>query len=80
MVYTVDPAVTAPNLAAVQELAIGFVRIGSGVGASSILPSDTLEMWVDDIRLDQQVNSSGIAGQIGSRSTRRLHRFPFELQ
>ncbi len=65
MVYTVDPAVTAANLAAVQELAIGFIRIGGGAGASSIVPSDTLEMWADDIRLDQQVNSSGFAGQIG---------------
>jgi hypothetical protein len=44
MVYTVDPAVTAPNLAAVQELAVGFIRLGSGVGASSILPSDTLDV------------------------------------
>jgi hypothetical protein len=51
MVYTVDPAVTAPNLAAVQELAVGIIRLGSGVGAASILPSDTLEMWVDDLRL-----------------------------
>jgi cell surface protein SprA len=64
MVYTVDPAVTAPNLAAVQELAIGFIRAGGGPGPSTILPSDTLEMWVDDIRLDQQVNASGMAGQI----------------
>ena len=53
MVYTVDPAVTAPNLAAVQELAVGFIRTAAAAAARrSILPSDTLELWVDDIRLD----------------------------
>ncbi|MGE5730399.1 MAG: hypothetical protein ACM37U_00565, partial [Gemmatimonas sp.] len=62
MVYTIDPAVTAPNLAAVQEVAVGIVRVGA---TSALLPSDTLELWVDDIRLAQQVNSSGVAGQIG---------------
>jgi hypothetical protein len=62
MVYTIDPAVTAPNLAAVQELAVGIIRIGA---TSALLPSDTLELWVDDIRLAQQVNTSGVAGQIG---------------
>ncbi|HEX8945198.1 MAG TPA: cell surface protein SprA [Gemmatimonadaceae bacterium] len=62
MVYTVDPAVTAPNLAAVQEVAVGIVRVGA---ASSLLATDTLELWVDDIRLAQQVNTSGVAGQIG---------------
>ena len=51
MVYTVDPAVTAPNLAAVQELAVGIIRLGASGGASAILPADTLELWVDDIRL-----------------------------
>jgi cell surface protein SprA len=64
MVYTVDPAVTAPNLAAVQELAVGIVRVAATAGASSIAPGDTLELWVDDIRLDHQVNTAGYAGQI----------------
>ncbi len=64
MVYTIDPAVTAPNLASVQELAVGMVRVGSnGAGSSSITPGDTLELWVDDIRLDHQVNNTGTAGQ-----------------
>ena len=62
MVYTIDPAVTAPNLAAVQELAVGIMRVGN---AQALVPSDTLELWVDDIRLAQQVNNSGVAGQIG---------------
>jgi hypothetical protein len=65
MVYTDDPAVTAPNLVAVQEMAVGLVRVGAQGGSSAILPSDTLELWVDDIRLDHQVNNTGYAGQIG---------------
>ena len=64
MVYTVDPAVSAPNLASVQELAVGIVRVAAGGGSSSITPGDTLELWVDDIRLDQQVNTAGMAGQL----------------
>lgn len=63
--YTIDPAVTAPNLAAVQELAVGIVRVGAGGGASPIALGDTLELWVDDIRLNQQVNTTGWAGQAG---------------
>ena len=55
--------VVAP--ASVQEMAVGFIRVGAGVGAGSILPSDTLELWVDDIRLDHQANASGFAGQFG---------------
>lgn len=64
MAYTIDPAVTAPNLAAVQEVAVGIVRVGAGSGASPVLPGDTLELWVDDIRLGQQVNTAGYAGQV----------------
>ncbi|HEY6825852.1 MAG TPA: cell surface protein SprA, partial [Gemmatimonadaceae bacterium] len=63
MVYTVDPAVTAPNLASVQEVAVGMIRVGSGNGAFTTT-GDTLELWVDDIRLDRQKNSTGWAGQI----------------
>lgn len=62
MVYTLDPAVTAPNLGAVQELAVGMLRVAAG--ATTLVPSDTLELWVDDIRLDRQVNTTGRAGQI----------------
>ena len=63
MVYTVDPAVTAPNLASVQEVAVGMVRVGTTSGAFTAA-GDTLELWVDDIRLDRQKNSTGWAGQI----------------
>ena len=65
MMYTTNPAVTAPNLAAVQEVAVGIIRVNaSGGGTGAALPGDTLELWVDDIRLDQQVNTTGMAGQV----------------
>ena len=69
MVYTVDPAVSAPNLAAVQELAVGMIRTAASGGTSAILPGDTLELWVDDIRATQPLNSSGVAGQVGMSAT-----------
>ena len=66
MVYTVNYAVTAPNLRAVQEMAVGIVRVdSSSVGATRIMPGDTLEVWVDDITLTNSVNTPGYAGQIG---------------
>ncbi len=66
MVYTVDPGVSAPNLRAVQELAVGIIRVdSSALGASRIMPGDTLEVWVDDIRLTNSVNTPGYAGQVG---------------
>ena len=65
MVYTTDPAVAPPNLASVQELAVGIVRVDSASGATPLLPSDTMEVWVDDIRLADVVNETGFAGQIG---------------
>ena len=66
MVYTVDPGVSAPNLRAVQELAVGIIRVdSSGLGATRIMPGDTLEVWVDDIRLANSVNTPGYAGQVG---------------
>ncbi|MGZ3492688.1 MAG: hypothetical protein ACXU9S_14560, partial [Gemmatimonadaceae bacterium] len=34
-------------------------------GASPVLPGDTLELWVDDIRLAGVVNATGFAGQTG---------------
>ncbi|MFL5577558.1 MAG: cell surface protein SprA [Gemmatimonadaceae bacterium] len=66
MVYSADPGTTPPNLAGVQELAVGMVRVDSGVGPSPILPAqDSLELWVDDIRLTDVVDTPGYAGQIG---------------
>jgi len=63
--YTLDPGVTPPNLAAVQELAVGMLRLPVPPGANPILPGDTLEVWVDDIRLAGVVNATGFAGQVG---------------
>lgn len=67
MVYTVEPGVTPPNLAAVQEMAVGIVRVGQGGGPTAIVPGDTLELWVDDIRLAHVVNATGYASQIGAQ-------------
>ncbi len=68
IVYTLDPAVTAPNLSAVQEVAVGIVRVASSASAGSppISPTDTLELWVDDVRLDGQLNTGGTAGSMSA--------------
>lgn len=63
MVYSVDPAVTPPNLASVQEIAVGIVRVDSALGSSPLLSADTAEVWVDDIRLADIVNEVGYAGE-----------------
>ncbi|MEP6835365.1 MAG: cell surface protein SprA [Gemmatimonas sp.] len=66
IVYTADPGITPPNLAGVQELAVGFVRVDSlAHGARPILPNDTLELWVDDVRLSDVVADVGFAGEFG---------------
>ena len=65
IVYTLDPGVSPPNLAAVQELAVGMMRLPVPPGVNPIQPGDTLEMWVDDIRLAGVVNDAGFAGQAG---------------
>jgi hypothetical protein len=65
IVYSLDPGSSPPNLAAVQELAVGMLRLPVPPGVNPILPSDTLEMWVDDIRLAGVVNQAGFAGQVG---------------
>jgi cell surface protein SprA len=65
VVYTYDPNVTPPNLAAVQELAVGMVRVAdASTSATAIAAGDTLELWVDDIRLGDVVDEPGYAGQI----------------
>jgi cell surface protein SprA len=64
VVYTLDPGSSPPNLAAVQEMAVGMIRTRAGGGATPILPADTLELWVDDIRLGGSVNETGFAGQV----------------
>lgn len=67
MIYTADPNVNPPNLAAVQELSVGFVRSRLATAATErpIAPGDTLELWVDDIRLTDVEDTPGYAGQVG---------------
>jgi hypothetical protein len=64
MVYTTDPGVNPPNLAATQELAVGMIRVPSASGQMPVSPTDTLELWVDDIRLGGVVDAAGFAGQV----------------
>jgi hypothetical protein len=66
IVYTIDPAVTPPNLAAVQELAVGMVRVDSLRGMDPPVAGDTLELWVDDLRLADVVNTTGFAGEVSA--------------
>ena len=68
IVYAADPVVSPPNLTAVQELAVGMVRVDSTGGTARIVPGDTLEVWVDDIRLDGIVSTPGYAGQVGAQA------------
>jgi len=65
MVYSIDPTVTPPNLAAVQELAVGIVRVDSLRGVDPPMPNDTLELWVDDMRLADVGRETGFAGAFG---------------
>jgi cell surface protein SprA len=65
MVYSVDPSVNPPDLASVQEMAVGMVRIAQGTLPVPSILSDTLELWIDDIRLTGVVNEPGYAGHVG---------------
>jgi hypothetical protein len=55
LAYIEDPAVNAPNLARVQELAAGILRV------SRIAATDSAELWVDDIRLVDPISRVGSA-------------------
>jgi cell surface protein SprA len=66
LVYTSDPNVSPPNLAAVQEMAVGMVRVDSGGRSTDpLVPGDTLELWVDDIRVTDVEDTPGFAGELG---------------
>lgn len=64
IVYSADQLSAPPNLAAVQEMSVGMLRVD--VGGAPIPLSDTLELWVDDIRLASAVADAGFAGQVGA--------------
>src|SRR5438128_348386 len=53
-----NPGTAPPNLAAVQEMAAGILRVDSRV----LL--DQAELWVDDIRLSDVVQDAGYAGAV----------------
>jgi hypothetical protein len=58
IVHVRDPATAPPNLARVQEIAAGILRVRSTVFV------DEAELWVDDIRLSDVVQDVGLAGAI----------------
>ncbi len=60
VVYLGTPGVNPPNLAAVQEIATGILRVGTGV-------ADSAEMWVDDVRLAQPISDVGTAISLDAR-------------
>ncbi|HEX5633295.1 MAG TPA: hypothetical protein VFX50_08710, partial [Gemmatimonadales bacterium] len=60
VVHVGSPGVNPPNLAAVQEIAAGMIRVAGG-GA------DTTEVWVDDIRLSAPVSDVGVAYALEGR-------------
>ena len=61
LVHLADPGVSPPNLAAVQEIAAGMIRVAD-LGA---LPE--AEVWIDDIRLAQPVSQVGKAMALDAR-------------
>ncbi|MGH7663351.1 MAG: cell surface protein SprA [Gemmatimonadaceae bacterium] len=66
VVYTTSPDLNPPNLAAVHEMAVGIVRVAEDASApGAILSGDTLEVWVNEIRLTDVLDTPGYAGQLG---------------
>ena len=58
VVHIHDPATAPPNLAAVEELAAGILRVNDKTFI------DQAELWVDDIRVSNVVTDLGMAGAI----------------
>jgi hypothetical protein len=65
IVYSANPGINPPNLAAVQELAVGMIRTDALGAGGGIMPTDTLELWVNDIRLTGMEQETGYAGHLG---------------
>ncbi|HSB53133.1 MAG TPA: hypothetical protein VLD58_02210, partial [Gemmatimonadales bacterium] len=61
LIYIEDPAVNPPNLAQVQELAAGIIRVGTAD------PTQDAELWVDDIRLVDPISRVGSAIAVDAR-------------
>lgn len=62
VVHLGSPGINPPNLASVQELAAGMIRVAPGT-------SDVAEMWVDDVRLAGPVSDVGVAWAMDARLT-----------
>ena len=61
LVQVADPGVNPPNLAAVQEISAGILRVATTVVI------DTAELWIDDVRLTRPVNEVGTAFAMDGR-------------
>ncbi len=61
LAFIQDPAVNPPNLANVQEIAAGIIRTGLTD------PTDSAEVWVDDIRLVEPISQVGSAVALDAR-------------
>jgi hypothetical protein len=61
LVYTADPGVNPPNLAAIQDISAGIYRAAASVTLSEA------ELWVDDIRLGTPVSELGMAASVDAR-------------
>ena len=61
LVYTADPGVNPPNLAAIQDISAGIYR------ANASLTLAEAELWVDDIRLGNPVSELGTAVSVDAR-------------
>ncbi len=58
VVHVRDPGTAPPNLARVQEIAAGIWRVNDRVFV------DQAEVWVDDIRVSDVVQETGVAGAV----------------
>jgi hypothetical protein len=69
-----DPGINPPNLAAIQEVAVGIYRVAQAVTV------DQTELWVDDIRLADPVSRTGSAGSLSARlAASDVGNFSFSL-
>ncbi len=63
LVQVGDPGVNPPNLASVQEISAGILRLTE----STVI--DTAELWVDDIRVTDPISKIGTALALDTRLT-----------
>jgi motility/secretion related protein SprA len=61
LVHVSDPGINPPNLAAVQEIDAAVYYAGAG------MPVAAAELWVDDVRLVDPVNTVGTATALSAR-------------